>query len=119
MGPDLLLGLDTLKTHQACIDLEKNVLRIRGREVEFLAEHELPKKVRMPEVDQDRESGSQISGSGSSDSLTLTGKNQGPPSPGQENALGMSEDTSRETLTTVGTTANQTVSYFEMPRIEH
>jgi DNA damage-inducible protein 1 len=35
-----------LKAHQACIDLEKNVLRIQGREVMFLAEHELPAKAR-------------------------------------------------------------------------
>lgn len=31
-----------LKAHQACIDLEKGVLRIKGREVGFLPEHELP-----------------------------------------------------------------------------
>ncbi|KAL5527485.1 hypothetical protein ACEPAG_6276 [Sanghuangporus baumii] len=43
---DLLFGLDMLKAHQACIDLEKNVLRIRGREVRFLAEHELPAQAR-------------------------------------------------------------------------
>jgi DNA damage-inducible protein 1 len=35
-----------LKRHQACIDLEKNCLRIQGREVRFLAEHELPDKAR-------------------------------------------------------------------------
>lgn len=35
-----------LKAHLACIDLEKNVLRIQGREVKFLAEHELPDKAR-------------------------------------------------------------------------
>lgn len=35
-----------LKAHQACIDLEKGVLRIQGREVRFLSEHELPEKAR-------------------------------------------------------------------------
>lgn len=38
-----------LKAHQAIIDLEKNVLRIQGREVKFLAEHELPDKARVNE----------------------------------------------------------------------
>jgi DNA damage-inducible protein 1 len=37
-----------LKAHQACIDLSKNVLRIQGREVQFLSEHELPDKARNP-----------------------------------------------------------------------
>jgi DNA damage-inducible protein 1 len=35
-----------LKAHQACIDLEKDVLRIKGREVKFLSEHELPDKAK-------------------------------------------------------------------------
>lgn len=35
-----------LKGHRACIDLEKNVLRIQGREVSFLSEHELPEHAR-------------------------------------------------------------------------
>ncbi|KAF8165719.1 hypothetical protein B0H34DRAFT_250448 [Crassisporium funariophilum] len=38
-----------LKAHQACIDLEKGVLRIQGREVRFLSEHELPDKARDPQ----------------------------------------------------------------------
>ena len=52
---DLLFGLDMLKAHQACIDLEKNVLRIQGREVSFLAEHELPDKARNPEAEAEAE----------------------------------------------------------------
>ena len=46
---ELLFGLDMLKAHQACIDLEKNVLRIQNREVRFLSEHELPEKSRLAE----------------------------------------------------------------------
>lgn len=44
---DLLFGLDMLKAHQACIDLADNVLRIKGRTVSFLPEHELPDNARM------------------------------------------------------------------------
>ena len=50
---DLLFGLDMLKAHQACIDLQKNVLRIQGREVGFLPEHELPEKARNFEAPPD------------------------------------------------------------------
>jgi len=83
---DLLLGLDMLKAHQACIDLEKNVLRIQGREVRFLSEHELPDKARDSyEPGPDVPSGPVGSSSSASESPQRPSQ---PSFPGSGNTLG-------------------------------
>src|SRR6267154_363007 len=71
---DLLLGLDMLKAHQACIDLEKSVLRIQGREVRCLSEHELPEKARSMDLGMEDASAST---SGSSSSVPRPARSSG------------------------------------------
>lgn len=73
---DLLFGLDMLKAHQACIDLEKNVLRIRGREVRFLAEHELPEKAKLWELPRNEVPGDVLPGAGSGPSAPVQPREQ-------------------------------------------
>lgn len=43
---DMLLGLDMLKKHRASIDLGKDCLRIGNSEVPFLAEKDIPLRMR-------------------------------------------------------------------------
>jgi DNA damage-inducible protein 1 len=82
-GVDLLFGLDMLKAHQACIDLAKGVLRIQGREVSFLSEHEIPKK------DHEALSEQELLGQANSDSQQPgTGPSIGNTFPGVGRSLG-------------------------------
>ncbi|RXK37373.1 DNA damage-inducible protein 1 [Tremella mesenterica] len=91
---DLLFGLDMLKRHQCCIDLSTNSLRIRGTDIPFLPEHELPDKARRQ---REAEVASEVG-----DAATR-GLNPGLASPAQETrqfpgagaALGSSSGTSR------------------------
>lgn len=48
---DMLLGLDMLRRHQACIDLQKDRLIIQGVEVAFLGEADAPKPSDEPVVE--------------------------------------------------------------------
>ncbi|CAI4038613.1 hypothetical protein SMKI_05G2240 [Saccharomyces mikatae IFO 1815] len=42
---DVLIGLDMLKRHLACVDLKENILRIAEVETKFLSEGEIPKSL--------------------------------------------------------------------------
>lgn len=84
---DLLFGLDMLKAHQACIDLERNVLRIQGREVKFLSEHELPDKARIMETGEESSQG------GPSPSVSASNP-PARPFPGSGNTLGTNPESS-------------------------
>jgi DNA damage-inducible protein 1 len=84
---DLLFGLDMLKAHQACIDLAEDCLRIKGRTVRFLPEHELPDNARMdanPESTDANASSSSAAGPSSNPGSTAVPNSF----PGSGNTLG-------------------------------
>jgi hypothetical protein len=87
-----------LKAHQACIDLEKNVLRIQRREVGFLSEHELPDKARIMDSGGDDSTSSVPSTGPSSSTAGPAGRNQTPSTssfPGGGHTLGSSSASPR------------------------
>ncbi|GAA5996943.1 Ddi1p [Rhodotorula paludigena] len=62
---ELLFGLDMLRRYQCAIDLKANALVIQGRNIPFLAEHELPKG-RIEEFELDADGNPVPSGSAAS-----------------------------------------------------
>ncbi|KAK6609863.1 aspartyl protease, partial [Botrytis cinerea] len=75
---DLLLGLDMLKRHQACIDLSKDKLIIQGVEVSFLGEADIPKN-----MEDERAEEPQLEGPGGTTIGAKSGAVSGP-STGQQ-----------------------------------
>ena len=58
---DFLFGLDQLRKHRACIDLEKNCLRLLGQDIQFLAEKDLPRDKRGTHGHEDESKSSSLS----------------------------------------------------------
>jgi len=117
---DLLFGLDMLKAHQACIDLEKGVLRIQGREVGFLPEHELPEKSRMGDllsgevpVGSTPPRGSSGGGSGQSSVASPVAGSSQSRGPSRELSTGRHPESSIRTLMDLGVSREVAISTLE------
>jgi len=84
---DLLLGLDMLKRHQACIDLSKDKLIIQGVEVPFLGEADIPKNMEEERAEEPKVAGpggttiGARSGAVSGPSASSTSQGGAPPPP--------------------------------------
>lgn len=89
---DLLLGLDMLKRHQACIDLAKDKLVIQGVEVPFLGEADIPKGMEEARMDEPT-----VAGPGGTTIGTKSGAVSGP-----------STQQTTQTPSTTQSSANQT-----------
>lgn len=77
-----------LKAHQACVDLERNVLRIQTREVRFLSEHELPDKARKMDAGVDDQSAPAAAGPSSAAGRHPLPPPRAAPFPGGRRTLG-------------------------------
>lgn len=84
---ELLLGLDMLKRHQACIDLAKDKLVIQGFEIPFLGEADIPKETEEAMEEEPKVPGpgglsiGQRSGAISAPSASASASTSGPPGP--------------------------------------
>jgi DNA damage-inducible protein 1 len=83
---DLLLGLDMLKRHQACIDLSKDKLVIQGVEVSFLGEADIPKN-----MEEERAEEPKVAGPGGTTIGAKSGAVDGPSTSSQPAASSSSQ----------------------------
>lgn len=108
-----------LKAHQACIDLDKNVLRIQGREVRFLAEHELPDKARDPRTEEELQTPG-ADGSGLVNAARPTSRQGGSSAqssfPGSGNSLGSAPRASSSNLSATGHPPSRTQPQQQHPQ---
>jgi DNA damage-inducible protein 1 len=63
---DFIFGLDMLKRHQCCVDLEKNELRVGsiGKAVPFLGEHALPASAKALTGEDEKSAGDEAGAAG-------------------------------------------------------
>lgn len=94
---DLLLGLDMLKRHQACIDLAKDKLIIQGVEVSFLGEADIPKNVEEARLDEPT-----VEGPGGTTIGGISGTVSAPPQPQTSSAPAPAATPPQQTLSTTG-----------------
>lgn len=103
---DLLLGLDMLKRHQACIDLAKDKLVIQGVEVPFLGEADIPKGMEEARTDEPT-----VAGPGGTTIGTKSGAVSGPSTQQAPHTLSITQSTANQTAIASNTRPSPQVSF--------